>query len=198
MRVHKKKSVCHFLCVALFFAVTLAGGTVFASQSFLEPGEAYLVGLGDVLEIQVWNEPDLSRTVNVRLDGVISLPLVGDVTVVGKPIPEITQVLEKRYSDLIEEPTVTVILTESRSRKYYLIGLVAQPGEYPLDSPISLLQAIARGGGFSEWAKKDEVAVVRRQSGKDNILKFNYDTFVKGKNLQQNFLIEPGDTIVVP
>ena len=198
MRVHKKKSVWRFLCVALFFAVTLAGGTVFASQSFLESGEAYLVGLGDVLEIQVWNEPDLSRTVNVRLDGVISLPLVGDVTVVGKPIPEITQVLEKRYGDLIEEPTVTVILTESRSRKYYLIGQVAQPGEFPLDSPISLLQAIARGGGFSEWAKKDRVGVVRRQSGKDNILKFNYETFVKGENLQQNFLIEPGDTIVVP
>ncbi|MCD6388189.1 MAG: polysaccharide biosynthesis/export family protein [Desulfobulbaceae bacterium] len=198
MRVHKKKSVCHFLCVALFFAVTLAGGTVFASQSFLEAGEAYLVGLGDVLEIQVWNEPDLSRTVNVRLDGVISLPLVGDVTVVGKPIPEITQVLEKRYGDLIEEPTVTVILTESRSRKYYLIGQVAQSGEFPLDSPISLLQAIARGGGFSEWAKKDRVGVVRRQSGKDSILKFNYETFVKGENLQQNFLIEPGDTIVVP
>ena len=198
MRVHKKKSVWRFLCVALFFAVTLAGGTVFASQSFLESGEAYLVGLGDVLEIQVWNEPDLSRTVNVRLDGVISLPLVGDVTVVGKPIPEITQVLEKRYGDLIEEPTVTVILTEGRSRKYYLIGQVAQPGEFPLDSPISLLQAIARGGGFSEWAKKDRVGVVRRQSGKDNILKFNYETFVKGENLQQNFLIEPGDTIVVP
>jgi polysaccharide export outer membrane protein len=198
MRVHKKKSVWLFLCVALFFAVTLAGGTVFASQSFLEPGEAYLVGLGDVLEIQVWNEADLSRTVNVRLDGVISLPLVGDVTVVGKPIPEITQVLEKRYGDLIEEPTVTVILTESRSRKYYLIGQVAQPGEFPLDSPISLLQAIARGGGFSEWAKKDRVGVVRRQSGKDSILKFNYETFVKGENLQQNFLIEPGDTIVVP
>ncbi|MEA3547243.1 MAG: polysaccharide biosynthesis/export family protein [Thermodesulfobacteriota bacterium] len=198
MRVHKINLLWRFLCVVLVFAVTSVGGTVFASQSFLEPGEAYLVGLGDVLEIQVWNEADLSRTVNVRLDGVISLPLVGDVTVVGKPIPEITQVLEKRYSDLIEEPTVTVILTESRSRKYYLIGQVAQPGEFPLDSPISLLQAIARGGGFSEWAKKDRVGVVRRQSGKDSILKFNYETFVKGENLQQNFLIEPGDTIVVP
>lgn len=198
MGVHKKKSVCRFLCAALFFVVTLAGGTVFASQSFLEPGKAYLVGLGDVLEIQVWNEPDLSRTLNVRLDGFISLPLVGDVAVVGKSIPEITKILEKRYGDLIEEPTLTVILAESRSRRYYLIGQVAQPGEFPLDYPISLLQAIARGGGFSEWAKKDEVAIVRRRSGKDNLLKFNYETFVKGKNLQQNFLIEPGDTIVVP
>ena len=198
MGVHKTNSVCRFLCVALVFAVTLAGGTVFGSQSFLEPGEAYLVGLGDVLEIQVWNEPDLSRTLNVRLDGFISLPLVGDVAVVGKSIPEITQVLEKRYGDLIEEPTVTVILAESRSRRYYLIGQVAQPGEFPLDYPISLLQAIARGGGFSEWAKKDEVAVFRRRLGKENMLKFNYETFVKGKNLQQNFLIEPGDTIVVP
>ncbi len=186
------------MCAALFFVVTLAGGTVFASQSFLEPGKAYLVGLGDVLEIQVWNEPDLSRTLNVRLDGFISLPLVGDVAVVGKSIPEITKILEKRYGDLIEEPTLTVILAESRSRRYYLIGQVAQPGEFPLDYPISLLQAIARGGGFSEWAKKDEVAIVRRRSGKDNLLKFNYETFVKGKNLQQNFLIEPGDTIVVP
>ena len=191
-------ALCRFLCVALVVTVTFAVGTVCASQSFLEPGEAYLIGLGDVLEIQVWNEPDLSRTLNVRLDGFISLPLAGDVAVVGKSIPELTKVLEKRYSDLIEEPTVTVILAESRSRRYYLIGQVAQPGEFPLDYPISLLQAIARGGGFSEWAKKDEVAVFRRQSGKDNMLKFNYDSFVKGKNLEQNFLIEPGDTIVVP
>lgn len=191
-------SVCRFLCVVLVFAASIAGGTVFAAQSFLEPGEAYLIGLGDVLEVQVWNEPDLSRTVNVRLDGVVSLPLVGDVAVVGKTIPDITQVLEKRYGDLIEEPTVTVILTESRSRRYYLIGQVVAPGEFSLDYPISLLQAIARGGGFSEWAEKDEVAVFRRRSGKENMLKFNYESFVKGKKLQQNFLIEPGDTIVVP
>lgn len=135
---------------------------------------------------------------SVRLDGVISLPLVGDVVAVGKSIPELIKLLEKKFAELVEEPTVTVILVESRSRRYYLIGQVGQPGEYSLDYPISLIQAIARAGGFTEWAKKDEVVVFRRHGGEEQMLKFDYDTFVKGRNLKQNVLVEGGDTIVVP
>ncbi len=168
------------------------------AKSFLEPGETYLIGLGDILEVQVWNEPDLSRTMSVRLDGAISLSLVGDVQAVGRSIPDLSRLLEKKFAELVEEPTVTVILIESRSRRYYLIGQVAQPGEFSLDYPISLLQAIARAGGFSEWAKKEEVEVFRRHDGKEQMLKFDYDAFVKGRNLKQNILVEPGDTIVIP
>ena len=182
----------------IFVLCLLFWNPVWAAKSFLQPGETYLVGLGDILEVQVWNEPELSRTMSVRLDGVISLPLIGDVVVVGKSIPDLTKLLEKKFADLVAEPTVTVILVESRSRRYYLIGQVGQPGEYSLDYPISVLQAIARAGGFTEWAKKDEVVVFRRHGDKEQMLEFDYDSFVKGRNLKQNVVVEGGDTIVVP
>ena len=185
-------------CIMIVIICFLSSITARAAKSFLEAGDSYLVGLGDVLEVQVWNEPDLSRTMGVRLDGVISLPLVGDVVAVGKSIPDLTKILEKKFAELVEEPTVTVMLVESRSRRYYLIGQIGQPGEFSLDYPISLLQAIARAGGFTEWAKKDEVVVFRRHGSEEQMLKFDYDAFVKGRNLKNNILVEAGDTVVVP
>ncbi len=196
--VKKKSDGCIMIWGLIIVMVLLFSGPAQAAKSFLEPGETYQVGLGDIIEVQVWHEPDLSRTMSVRLDGVISLPLVGDVLAVGKSIPDLSKLLEKKFAELVEEPTVTVILVESRSRRYYLIGQVGQPGEFSLDYPISLVQAVARAGGFSEWAKKDDVVVFRRQAGEQLMLKFDYDDFVKGHNLKQNILVEAGDTIVVP
>ncbi|MCB2183531.1 MAG: polysaccharide export protein [Desulfobulbaceae bacterium] len=163
-----------------------------------EMGNDYLIGVGDVIEVQVWQEPDLSRTVTVRLDGKISLPLTGDVEAVGKTTTELDVFLEKRLSELVTEPAVSVILAESKSRRYYVVGQVGQPGEFPIDYPLSILQAIARSGGFLEWAKREEIKVVRRKSGADEFLSFNYESFVKGRNLEQNVLIQPGDTVIVP
>ncbi len=195
MKFIKKMSGC---CIMIVIICFLSSITARAAKSFLEAGDTYLVGLGDILEVQVWNEPDLSRTMGVRLDGVISLPLVGDVVAVGKSIPDLTKILEKKFAELVEEPTVTVMLVESRSRRYYLIGQIGQPGEFSLDYPISILQAIARAGGFTEWAKKDEVVVFRRHGSEEQMLKFDYDAFVKGRNLKKNILVEAGDTVVVP
>ena len=158
----------------------------------------YLIGIGDIIEIQVWHEPDLSRTLTVRLDGRISLPLVGDVDVAGKSTSEIDAYLEKKLAELVTEPAVSVILVESRSQRYYVVGQVAQPGEFPIDSPLTLLQVIARSGGFQEWAKRDQIKVFRREAGKEKMLEFDYDDFVKGRNLKQNILIAPGDTVIVP
>lgn len=158
----------------------------------------YLIGIGDIIEIQVWHEPDLSRTLTVRLDGRISLPLVGDVDVAGKSTSEIDAYLEKKLAELVTEPAVSVILIESRSQRYYVVGQVAQPGEFPIDSPLTLLQVIARSGGFQEWAKRDQIKVFRREAGKEKMLEFDYDDFVKGRDLKQNILIAPGDTVIVP
>ncbi|MFZ5766002.1 MAG: polysaccharide biosynthesis/export family protein [Thermodesulfobacteriota bacterium] len=158
----------------------------------------YLIGVGDVLEVQVWQEPDLSRTVKVRLDGRISLPLTGDIQAAGKSVEELDRLLEEKIAALVTEPAVSVILVENRSRRYYVVGQVGQPGEFPIEYPLTLLQAIARSGGFQEWAKRDQIRVVRRIGDKEDLLPFDYDAFVKGKDLGQNIFIAPGDTIIVP
>jgi polysaccharide export outer membrane protein len=146
----------------------------------------YIIGLGDILEVQVWKEPDLSRLpVPVRIDGRISLPLLGDVEAAGKSIKELTLFMEKKYSEVVTEPAVSVMLIESR-------------GEYNLDYPLTVLQVIARSGGFREWAKKSKISIIRRKSGKEVILPFDYDSLVKGQHLEENIYISPGDTIIVP
>ncbi|RJX36284.1 MAG: polysaccharide export protein [Desulfurivibrio sp.] len=194
---HKNKIsyVLVFLAILLATVWPLA---VQADQGAEEAEKDYLIGVGDVLEVQVWQEPDLSRTVTVRLDGKISLPLAGDVQAAGRTTGALDQFLEEKIADLVTEPAVSVMLVENRSRRYYVVGQVGQPGEFPIEFPLTILQAIARSGGFQEWAKREEIKIIRRQGGKEEFLSFDYDGFTKGKNLEQNVLIVPGDTIIVP
>ena len=93
---------------------------------------------------------------------------------------------------------MSVMLIESRSWRYYLIGEINKPGEFPIDYPITLLQVLARSGGFREWAKTSKILVIRRKSGGEQRLKFNYDSVIKGDDIEQNIVIEPGDTIIIP
>lgn len=158
----------------------------------------YVIGVSDVIEVQVWKEPDLSKTQAVRLDGRISLPLLGDIDAAGKTTSQLAKLIEKELKKVVADPVVTVMVGESKSRRYYIIGQIASPGEFPLDYPLTLSQAIARSGGFLEWADKSEISVIRHEKGEKKIFKFNYDSFVKGKNLEQDVLIAPGDTIVIP
>ncbi|MCK5340748.1 MAG: polysaccharide biosynthesis/export family protein [Desulfobulbaceae bacterium] len=167
------------------------------------PGQAngsehYILGLGDVIEILVWKEQDLSRTLTIRLDGRISLPLVGDVMAADRSTQELSGYLEKKFSKIIEEPAVSVMLIENNSKRYYIIGQIAQPGEFPINYPLTALQAIARAGGFNEWAKTSRISIVRRNMGREKFLLFDYDSFIKGKHPAQNIRIMPGDTIIVP
>ena len=159
----------------------------------------YVIGMGDVLKIMVWKEPDLTCELAVRSDGRISLPLVGDVQAAGQTIGGLKKTLEQRYAKLITDPAVSVMLTQSKSRRYYIIGQIKQPGEFPIDFPITVLQALAKSGGFLDWAKKDKITIVRRgEEGQESILPFDYEALVAGHNQQQNVLVQPGDTIVVP
>jgi polysaccharide export outer membrane protein len=159
--------------------------------------EAYRIDVGDILEINVWKEVELTRGATVRLDGMITLPLIGDVLAADKTPMELAKTLEEKIGEIIEEPTVTVILTASNSRVYYMVGNINGPGAFPLDTPINLLQAIARAGGLGEWADKDNIMIVRRTSGKDEMIFFDYKKFVKGKDLSQNIMVHYGDTIIV-
>ena len=184
----------------LYLVIFVVAGQAVAGESpRVSTSKLYLVGLADRLDVQVWHEDDLSRQgLIVRLDGYISLPLIGDIMAHGKSIPQITEIIQKKLGDYLDTPTVTVSLAESRSRSYYLIGSVATSAEFPIEHPISVVQAIARAGGFTEWAKKDKVKIIRPKDGKDIILHIDYEAIIDGEELAQNVLIEPGDTIVVP
>jgi len=189
------------ICWAMMTANQLeAGQPVQTSSAVNTPRDFdYIIGLGDILEVQVWKEPDLSRVpVPVRIDGRISLPLLGDVDAAGKSIKELTMFMEKKYSEMVTEPAVSVMLVESKSWRYYIVGEIASPGEFNLDYPLTVLQVIARSGGFRQWAKKSKISILRREAGKEDILPFDYDSVVKGENLNQNIYIAPGDTIIVP
>ena len=193
-------------CFLITFTVTGAGySPAFAEQSneveqSTQPEqkterEAYRIDVGDVLEINVWKEVELTRGATVRLDGMISLPLIGDIMAAGNTPMELAKILEEKIGEIIEEPTVTVILSASNSRVYYMVGNISG-GEYALNTPINLLQAIARAGGLGEWADKDNIMIVRRSSGKDEMIFFDYKKFVKGKDLSQNIMVHYGDTII--
>lgn len=194
-----------FCCVGLMVVGAIQIGYVFPitcmaaeqKQRDDSPSE-YLIGIGDVLEVSVWNEPEISKIVFVRLDGKISLPLVGDVKALGASPELLSRRVSTAISKFVADPSVTVTLKESHSRIYYVVGQIVQPGEYALNTPVSILQAIARAGGFAEWAKKEKIMIVRRADDHDRILNFDYEEFLNGKDRDKNINVMPGDTIVVP
>jgi len=178
-------------------ALAAAGSPPETSTVGKAVGGEYLLGVGDLIEVQVWREAELSRTLQVRLDGRISLPLLGDLEAAGKSPRELAARIEERYRETLAEPSVTVILERSNQR-YYVIGQVKQPGEFPLDGHLTVLQALARSGGFLEWAKTSNIAVIRRGGDGEKFLPFDYDALVRRGDLGRQLLLAPGDTIVVP
>lgn len=198
MRVSVWRSL---IVLVLFFSFLGAGESAAGDEgaaSGTEVQSEYIIGLGDELQIMVWKEPELAQAMSVRIDGRISLPLVGDVQAAGKTIRELKKILEEKYGSMISEPAVSVMLVQSKSWRYYIIGQIKQPGEFPIDFPITVLQAIAKSGGFLEWAKTDRISIIRHEGGKESIVPFNYEALVNGRNLQQNALVKPGDTIIIP
>jgi polysaccharide export outer membrane protein len=159
---------------------------------------SYIIGSMDILEIQVWKEPDFSRQALVRPDGKITLPLVGDLHVLGMTTMALKELLTDKLKDFIDSPEITVILVESHSKNFYIIGKITQPGTYPLMKDMTVLQAISVAGGLGEWADSDSIRIIRKSSGKEKILHFDYKKVISGKNLEQNIVLQPNDTIVVP
>ena len=158
----------------------------------------YRIGPSDMLDIQVWNEPDISKQVRVLLDGTIVLPLVGEIKAAGMTPNELAKDLKKRLSQFIAEPEVTVMVIEEKYNRYFVVGQIQNPGEYYIDYPITILQAIARAGGFLEWAKKSKIFLIRPTPKGEIRLEFNYDEFVKGNRSIENIEILSGDTIIIP
>jgi polysaccharide biosynthesis/export protein len=160
---------------------------------------AYVIGANDVLSIDVWKEPDISRSVPVRSDGKISLALVGELQAGGQTPQQLEQEITKRLQSYISEPEVTVIVTDSKSQKVNILGMVTRPGAYLLTSSTTVLDAIAMAGGFKDFAKQKSVYVLRTApDGTQQKLTFNYKDVIKGKNAEQNIRLQAGDTVVIP
>lgn len=169
---------------------TAAGGVV------LPPD--YLIGPDDVLSIVVWREKDLSVDVMVRPDGRITLPLVNDVVAQGLSPETLRARLAEAFEKFIEEPSVTVVVKQINSRKVFITGMVGRGGAYNITGPTTVLQLISMAGGLQDFAKSKEIVIMRNDNGKQRALKFNFEEVRKGKNVQQNLELQPGDTVIVP
>jgi polysaccharide export outer membrane protein len=158
----------------------------------------YRIGAGDVLQINVWKEPQASvQAVVVRSDGKISLPLIKEVHALGLRPAELERVLSEKYSQFIEAPDVSVTVTEVRSEKVYVIGGVKKPGSINLYAPMTVLQVLAEAGGLTEYAKKKNIYVIRPHGEGELRLPFNYKAQLQGKAVS-NIMVRAGDTVVVP
>ena len=161
--------------------------------------DGFVIGSGDVLAISVWKQPDLSRSLPVRSDGRISLPLIGEVQAAGQTPLKLEEDLTRRYQPLLNEPEVTVIVEQINSQKFNILGKVAKPGSYSLVNPTTVLDAIALAGGCRDFAKQKSIYILRRQAdGTETRMPFNYQDVIKGKNTAQNIELQPHDTVVVP
>ena len=157
----------------------------------------YKFDVGDVIDVIVYEDPDMSRTVTVRSDGRISLPLVGEIMASGTTPEVLTQTITEKLTKYADDPKVTVILAQGRERVFYILGQIEEPGQYAITQPVTVLQAIARAGGFLEWAKKSRIMIVSAPGEPQKITYFNYENFLGGDDAG-NVLINPGETIVVP
>lgn len=207
--------------VLIIFAICLAGETTQAQnevltsqrnqapQSAASPPTAtgernladlaeYRIGPQDVLKIDVWKEDQLTRTIPVRPDGKITLPLLNDVQAAGLTPMELSSAIRDGLKKYINEPQVTVTVTEINSRRIYVTGEVVRAGAYPLLPNMTVLQALSTSGGFTQFARVKNIYVLRTENGKQVKHLFNYKDAVNGKKPEENLMLQPGDVIVVP
>lgn len=177
----------HIWCLFLFLLLPFFA---YAQES------TYLIGASDLLEISVWGEQNLSRQVTVRSDGFISLPLVGDIEAAGKTPPKLKSELESRLSKYIKDPRCAIIVLEPRSKRYYVQGEVTRPGQYTLDQELYLTQIIPIAGGFTQFADKGSIIIIRAEGEKKIRMEIDYTKIIKGKT--EDVPIKPGDTIIIP
>lgn len=157
----------------------------------------YVIGVEDVLNVVFWNAKELSAEVLVRPDGKISLPILNDVPAAGMTPEQLAESIAKIGTKFVRDSGATVIVKAVLSRKVYVVGEVAKPGPFQLGNEMNVIQAIGEAGGFLETAKKGDVVIVRNENGKERRYKFNYNDVVRGKNVEQNIRLLPGDTILV-
>lgn len=162
------------------------------------PPSDYTIGPEDVLGVVFWREPDMSGDVTVRPDGRITIPVIGEMVAAGKRPEELQAQIVTAARKYISDVNVVVVVRTINSRKIFVTGRVTTPGTYPLMGPLTVIQAIALAGGLTEYADPKGITILRTQGGKSETIPFNYQDISRGRNLDQNIQLKPGDTIVVP
>ncbi len=158
----------------------------------------YVIGTDDLLGIVFWRDKEMSGDVVVRPDGMITLPLINDVMAAGLTPDALRVRIVELAQRFLEEPSATVVVKQINSRKVFITGEIGKPGPYTLTSPMTVLQLIALAGGLREYAHQEQIMIMRVEKGKAFTLPFDYASVAKGKKLQQNVLLKPGDTVVIP
>jgi polysaccharide export outer membrane protein len=163
------------------------------------PGTGYLVRSGDVLQVSVWKEPELTRELLVRPDGGFSFPLAGQVRAQGRVVEDIEREIKARIERYIPEPVVTVAVLKTQGNKVHVVGKVNRPGEYVMSSETDVMQALSMAGGTNSFAALNDIMILRRQpDGAQMAIPFRYGDVEDGENLEQNILLQSGDVVVVP
>ena len=216
-RMQKGLKIAVLLCVGLFAAAIAAQSTdgSKAVSTANEPADTaqntaaaapntgaaipsdYVIGADDVLKISVWKEPDLSETLPVRPDGKISMPLLNDVPAAGLTPLQLKDSITEKLKKFIADPRVTVVVTAMTSRRVFVTGEVVHSGPMTLLPNMTMLQALAQAG-FTQFANLKNIYLLRTENGRQNKLPFNYKEVVKGNHPEQNIMLKPGDTLVVP
>ncbi len=159
---------------------------------------SYVIGSEDVLYIHVWKEEHLSKTVPVRMDGKISLPLIDEIQAAGLTPLQLKELLMQKLKEFVDIPNISVMVMDANSFKVYVSGQVKTPGVYRLRSETSLLQIIPMAGGFTDWANQKKILVIRKENGKEKRITVNYKKIIKGDDPNSNLILKAGDTIIVP
>ena len=158
----------------------------------------YLIQAGDLLEVSVWREDYLEREVAVQPDGMISFPLVGVLNAAGSTVEELQIRVAQRLSEYFPDPVVTVSIKEIRGNRIYILGQVQRPGQFIMNPTVDVMQALALAGGTTPFAELNDIKILRRSSGTQTLIKFRYRDVERGRNLQQNIILQSGDVIIVP
>lgn len=162
------------------------------------PPAGYVIGAEDVLAIVFWREKDLSIESAVRPDGMITLPLLNDLHAAGLTPDQLRERIQAAATKYVEDPSVTVVVRTINSRKVFITGQVAKPGQYPLTAPTTVMQLIAMAGGLHEFANTKKILIMRTEGGQQIAKPFSYQDVLNRKNLKQNIELQPGDTVIVP
>ncbi|MBW1722347.1 MAG: polysaccharide export protein [Deltaproteobacteria bacterium] len=162
------------------------------------PACTYRIGPGDLIEVSIWRDENLTREILVPPDGVISFPLIEEIEVTSLTVPQLREKITRKICEYIPDATVTVILLKANSLMAYVIGKVNQPGRYPITLNTNVMQILAMAGGLNPFAAPKKILILRVEGGKTLALSFNYDQVKKGENLEQNILLKRGDVVVVP
>ena len=181
------------------FATAAVGQPAAPAAASTDVPDGYRIGPGDVVQISVWREPDASvPSAVVRGDGNVSLPLIKDVAIAGLTPAEAEKAIAAKLARYINAADVTVIVREIHSRKVYMVGAVRTVGPVPLTGSMTVLQAITQAGGLTDYAKRKQIYVLRTENGKQMKMPFNYEAVINGQGVEQNILLAPNDTVVVP